>query len=69
MAAPDSVVVVLEISVTLEEKSATVDFCHFVTLPVSPLRLRPAGVLPLHMVCEDDTVPPTEVALTVKVAL
>ena len=42
-------------------------FCHFVTFPVLPLKVRLAGELPEQMVCAVETVPPTEVGLTLKV--
>src|SRR5947207_2233909 len=50
IAAPVNVAEVLAISVTADKKSLTVDFCHFVTLPVLPDNVKSAGVLPLQIV-------------------
>jgi hypothetical protein len=43
-------------------------FCHFTTLPVFPLNVRPDGCVPLHIVCVPAAVPPTEAGSTVIVA-
>ena len=69
MVAPVRVVVVFAISVTDEEKSLTVDFCHLTTDPVFPDSVKSFGELPLQMVWLDETVPPTDVAFTVIVAM
>jgi hypothetical protein len=49
MVTPDNVVDVSAISVG-EENPALVDFCHFTTLPVFPLRVRSAGKVPEQIV-------------------
>ena len=66
--APLKVVLVPAISVG-DVKAASLDFCHLVTLPVFPLRVRSDGWLPVQIVCGDDTVPPTEAAATVTVVV
>ena len=43
----------------------SVELCHLVTLPVIPLTLKSAGVLPEQIVWLADAVPPTLVGLTV----
>src|SRR6185436_7595784 len=62
--APVSVVVVLAISVG-NVNAASLDFCHFATLPVCPLNVRFAGLVPLQIVCAEATVPPTLAGFTV----
>ena len=59
-----SVVVASAIS-TGEVKPASLDFCHFTTDPVSPLKVRSAGELREQIVCGEATVPPTEAGSTV----
>src|SRR5262249_7335754 len=39
--------------------SASLAFCHFTTVPVSPLKTRSAGLCPLQIVCAAATLPPT----------
>ena len=61
MVVPANVVTGFVISVTDEEKSANVDFCHLTTFPVLPSNTRSAGVLPLQkVVWLEETVPPTD---------
>src|SRR6185436_4187583 len=62
--APVSVVVVLAMSVG-NVNAASLDFCHFTTLPVCALKVRSAGLLPLQIVCAEATVPPTLTGSTV----
>ena len=68
MVAPVNVVLVPLISVG-DVNATSVDFCHLVTLPVLPLKVRFAGVVPEQMVCADATVPPMLAGVTDKVAL
>ena len=68
MVALDSVVDVLAMVVTLEEKSETVDFSHRITLPVLPARVKSAGAVPAQIVWSAEAVPPTEVGLTSNVS-
>ncbi|MNY16944.1 hypothetical protein D3C86_1502380 [compost metagenome] len=62
-----SVVVVTAISVGLVN-AALLAFCHLTTLPVLPVRVRLAGLVPLQIVCAAETVPPTVVAYRAKSA-
>jgi hypothetical protein len=64
MAAPVNVVVVFAKS-TGAVNAASDDFCHFVTFPVFPVRVKFAGVVPVQMVWLADIVPPSAVAATV----
>ena len=48
--AAGKVVLAIAISVTEDEKSDTVDFCHFTTLPTLPAKVSAAGVLPVQIV-------------------
>ena len=66
--APDKVFDVTAMSVGIVNP-ASVDFCHFTTLPVLPLRVRSAGEVPEQIVWLEDTVPPTEVGSTVMVTV
>ena len=65
---PDSVVVV-DVIVVAEVNAASVDFSHLTTLPVLPLKVRSAGVVPEHIVCAKDTVPPTDMGSIITVAV
>jgi hypothetical protein len=66
MVAPVSVVVVLAMLV-IEAKFEVVDFSHLTTEPVSPLKVKFAGVVPLQMVWSAEIDPPTVVGLTFKI--
>ena len=60
-----NVVVVLAISVTPEAKPLAAQDCHLVTLPVFPLNVRVALLVPVHTVAPPAMVPPTDDELTV----
>ena len=62
------VLVVLAISLGLV-KPADKEDCHLVTAPVLPLKVNVVLLVPLHTVAEPARVPPTEVGLTVTVAV
>lgn len=55
--APVNVVVVLLISIGVL-KLASLDFCHLITEPNCPERIKSAGCMPEHIVCEEDNEPP-----------
>jgi len=60
-------VVVFEISCTSDEKLSD-EYCHLVTLPVLPPKVKPVLFVPVHTVAPPDILPPTDVGLTVTVA-
>ena len=62
------VLVVLAISVALVKPEDNED-CHLVTAPVLPLKVNVVLLVPLQTVAEPARVPPTEVGLTVTVAV
>jgi hypothetical protein len=68
MAAPVNVAVEFIISVGVVN-AASDDFCHFVMVPVFPVKVKVAGVVPEQIVCPDDTVPPVGRGVTVIVTL
>lgn len=55
-------VAVLALSVQVE--NGLIDDCHFVIVPVCPVKVNIALVLPEHIVDPPVTVPPIEAALT-----
>jgi hypothetical protein len=57
-------IVVFDISVTADEKSLVVEYCHFVTAPVLPFRVK-AFVPPEQIAPAPEMVPATEVGLIV----
>ena len=67
METPVRVVVALAISTGLV-KAASVDFCHFNTVPMLPDKVMFAGEAPEQIVWFEDAVPPTDTGLTVIVA-
>ena len=59
----------MAISVTVPEKSDAVADCHFVTVPVLPDNVKVVEFVPVHTVADPAIVPPTEVGLTLIVAV
>ena len=57
----------MTISVKLAVKPLLVEDCHFVTLPVWPLKVSTVLLVPLHTVAAPAILPPTLVGLTVTV--
>lgn len=58
-------VVVLATSFTPLEKSLTELYCHFVTVPVCPLKVSVVELVPEQTVVPPEIDPPTEVGFTV----
>jgi len=53
--------------VTGAVNNKSLDFSHFKTLPVFPVKARFAGFVPEQIVCAEDTVPPTVSGSTVTI--
>ena len=56
---------VLEISVTAEEKSLTVEDCHLVTAPILPFKVSEVLLVPEQTEVAPEIEPATDVGLTV----
>jgi hypothetical protein len=63
-----AVSVVVTFATSVEVAQLSVEYCHFVTEPVCPDRVRVVLFVPEHTVVLPATVPPTESGLTVTVA-
>ena len=57
------------LAISVQDENGLTDDCHFVTVPVFPVKVNDALVLPEQMVVPPANVPPTEIGETVIIAV